>query len=416
MARFTRNRLEPLANVAGLGTWAASQMLLMITLAAVHSLDLVGVFSLGLTVFSLVMVALGLNLRLAIAVDREDRIGIAPALAIRLGTALIVYLLALASMAIYAPAPETFMAAAVLLGGRIADQVVDVFYGFQQKQGRNVVLSGSFFARGVATCLLCLCMFVWRTDPLVVILMGMLAYGAGSVLLEVALFRGRWRNEGEARLGNAIGAVLRDEKVRSFSAFPALDALHFSSFRLAVAPLLDTRMFGAFALALNAFSATQVLVTALGLTALSRLKSGVHERSADPVGQMLRECVVLGAACLGFFALCSLALSLLGAVKVIDPAMFGFFLMGNFWALLLFPFTGFIAQTSVFFGNRAGYWQAPLAGSLAFAAAALIALASSAHWPSTASYLVLCGALFLSCVVRISVSLHHLGDLSPAKL
>lgn len=415
MALTDNRRLEPLANMAGLGMWAGSQMLLMVTLAGALSLDLVGVFSLGLTVFSLLMVALGLNLRLAIAVDREDTIGIAPALAIRLATGIAVYAVALVVMRIYAPSADTFLLAAILLGGRISDQVVDLFYGFQQKLGRGLFLSASFFLRGLMTCLLCLCLFLWRAEPLTVVLVGTLAYGLGSLLLEAAWFRGGWR--GPLRLREGVDALLRHENVRSFSTFPMFDALHFSSFRLAVAPVLDTRSFGLFALAMNAFSAAQVVITALGLTSLARLKSGIHDRAPQPTRAMLREAGIYGGACLAFFALCSLAFGLLGVLKVTDPGALDLFLLGNFAALLLFPFTGFIAQGSIFYGNRAGYWQAPLAGSLVFAAsaAALVGLSRILHWPATASYFALCAALLASCVIRLAIGLHHLGSLRPAR-
>jgi hypothetical protein len=88
MAGLPPRRIDALANLAGLGLWAASQMLLAVTLASVVSLDLVGVFYLGLTVFSLLMIALGLNLRVAIAVDEGNRIAALPALVIRLATSL----------------------------------------------------------------------------------------------------------------------------------------------------------------------------------------------------------------------------------------------------------------------------------------------------------------------------------------
>lgn len=415
MALTDNKRLEPLANMAGLGMWAASQMLLMVTLAGALSLDLVGVFSLGLTVFSLLMVALGLNLRLAIAVDREDSIGIAPALAIRVATGIAVYAVALVVMRLYAPRADTFLLAAILLGGRISDQVVDLFYGFQQKLGRNLFLSASFFVRGLMTCLFCLCLFLWRTHPLTVVLAGTLVYCFGSLLLEAAWFRGSWRPA--QRLREGIETLLRHENVRSFSTFPMFDALHFSSFRLAVAPVLDTRSFGLFALAMNAFSAAQIVITALGLTSLARLKAGGHDHAAEPIRAMLRESGLYGAACLAFFAVCSLAFGLLGALKVTDPGALDLFLMGNFAALLLLPFTGFIAQGSIFYGNRAGYWQAPLAGSLAFAAAAaaLVGLSRVLHWPATASYFALCGALLASCLIRIAVSFHHFGTLRLAR-
>lgn len=410
-------RIEPLTNMAGLGLWAASQMLLTITLAGALSLTLVGVFALGLTVFSLLMVACGLNLRLAIAVDRENRIAVFPALAIRLGTALVAYVIALVVMGSYAPDRETFVLAAILLGARISDQVADVFYGFQQKLDRTLFLSSSFFLRGLATCLFCLCLFLWRAEPLAVIVAGTAAYTVGSLLLEATWFRGDWRQSHGIPLGVSVREVLRHDNVRSFSTFPMFDAAHFSAFRLAVAPVLDTRAFGLFALAMNAFSATQVLVTALGLTSLARLKAGTREHGAAPVGVMLRDAVLFGGACLAFFALCSLAFGVAGHVMAGEAWTLDLFLLGNFAALCLLPFTGFIAQGSVFYGDRAGYWQAPLAGSLVFAGAAamLIVLARVQHWPQMTSYLALCGALFASSLLRLGVSLRHLGPLKEAR-
>lgn len=410
-----QKRLEPLANITGLGMWAGSQMLLMITLARTLSLDLVGVFTLGLTVFSLLMVALGLNLRLAIAVDHQERIRLLPALAVRLGTALAVYILALAAMKLYAPRFEVFVLAALLLGGRIADQLVDIFYGFQQQASRNLRLSASFFIRGLLTCLLCLCLLLRVGTPLGIILIGTLLYCFCSLLLEVAWFPG-WRQPGTApALGEGVGRLLQHENVRSLAAFPLFDALHFSSFRLALVPVLDSQSFGLFALAANAFSAAQIVITAFGLTALTRLKA--HSRAGDPLSTMLRDAGAYGAICLGFFALCSLAFGLLGALNVTDPGALDLFLAGNFVALMSFAFTGFLGQGAIYFGNRAGCWQAPLVGSLVFASAGLllVGLGSQLGWPPMTSYFGLCGALFLSGAARIAVSLRQLGAPQPVR-
>jgi len=409
-------RLEPLANVVGMGAWAGSQLLLMVAIASALSLDVVGVFSLGLTVFSLLMVALGLNMRLAIAVDREDRIAVLPALAIRFVTALGVFAAALATMSVYAPSSAAFLFGAVLLSGRISDQLVDIFYGFQQQQGRSLMVSASFFLRGMMTCLLSVGLFLWRSPPQAFVLAGTVTYCLVSILFEIALFRGRWRPVAGGRFLSSVTEVLQDERIRSVSTFPMFDALHFSSFRLAVAPVLDPRSFGLFALAMNVFSAVQVAITALGLTALARLKSGAYERAGDPVKSMLRDAFVQGAVCVALFGLGSLVFAGLGGAKSDDPQMLDLFLVGNFLALLLFPFTAFIAQGSVFFGDRAGYWQAPLMGSVAFglAAACLAALGHRLQWHSTNAYMMLCGALFVSSLLRISVSLYRLRTPLPA--
>ena len=79
-------------------------------------------------------------------------------------------------------------------------------------------------------------------------------------------------------------------------------------------------------------------------------------------------------------------------------------------------FTGFLAQGAIFFGNRAGYWQAPLIGSLVFGAmaATIVGFGRQLSMPPMTAYLALCFAMLLSCAVRIAVSLHHLGLRRPA--
>lgn len=413
MAGIGRSRLDALANMTGLGLWAASQMLLALTLASVVSLELVGVFYLGLTVFSLLMVALGLNLRVAIAVDREGRIAPAPALAIRLATSLAVYAAALVAMKLYAHDGHSFMLAACLIGARIADQMVDIFYGFHQKSGRTLLVSLSFAFRGLLTILLCLALWLPVAGLAETIVAGSLLYLVLSLLFEVIWFR----REPAADGSNGIGAVLRNEHVQAFSLYPVFDTLHFSSFRLAVAPVFDARTFGLYALAMNAFSAAQVVISALGLTSLSRLKNGVHDAAADPTRAALREALLLGGACVAFFALCSAGFAVFAVIEMAEPRGLIQFLVGNFAALLLLPVTGFLAQNALFFGDRAAYWRAPLAGSLAFAlgAAVLAAIGSALAPPPMAIYALLCLAFLASSAVRIAVSVRHFGVLRPVE-
>ena len=410
MAGIRQGRLDALTNLAGLGLWAGSQLLLAVTLASTVSLDLVGVFYLGLTVFSLLMIALGLNLRVAIAVDDENRIAAVPALVIRLVTSLLVCAVALAAMKLYAHDAGSFGLAACLIGARIADQLVDIAYGFHQKSGRTILVSLSFAFRGVLTVLLCLALFLKIAPVGETIAAGCALYLVLSLLPELMWFRR------DADGAGGVKAVLTSENVRSFSMYPVFDTLHFSSFRLAVAPLFDARTFGLYALAMNAFSAAQVVIGALGLTSLSRLKAGAHAGADDPARAALREAAMLGGLCTAFFALCSLGFAGFGAAAMPDPRGLALFLIGNFAALLLLPVTGFLGQTALFFGNRTAYWRAPLAGALAFAAGAMATIVTGRLLgsPPMPLYALLCAAFLVSSALRIGISLQHAAALRPA--
>ena len=189
---------------------------------------LIGIVSLGLGIFAVVTLFLGLNLRVAAVTDRDDFIGYAVALRARLFACIVAMALAVGGMALAGATSAELLAVSLLVSARIPDQISDAATGFYLRDGRQSRLSGSFLVRGIATLGVVALAWVWGWS--------VLALGAGMLVAATIATIGydllpeRGRHAGGPR--HSIIALIRS--TWRISPYPALDLLHVNSLRFAL--------------------------------------------------------------------------------------------------------------------------------------------------------------------------------------
>lgn len=394
------------ANAAGQGIWAAGQMAVLIFLSHQGLQRLVGVFSLGLGVFAVATLFLGLNLRVAISTDREDAIGFRTALQARLLACLVAWPLAVATMAFVGAPQHELIAAALLVGARIPDQLSDVIAGFYVRDDRQRRISRSFMMRGsFAIAAVAVTWGLGATLPTLGLLALLAAVGA-TLVSDIVPERRRHVGKPAKPLRDLIG------RTWSISPYPALDSLHVNSLRFALAMVTGPAFYGLVAIAQVLYSPFQVVMTAFGFGYLVEAKRAHDDGGARALKRHVRKGLLIGGSIgLGFVLTCLFLPDFLArllfadmAAQSADPLLVAAIAIG------LSPLCGFLSLCIITGSDRTSYLSAPLVGlAIVWAIMPLLLLVNLPQRATASEAALIVACLFaLSYVARLIVSLRAL--------
>lgn len=350
--------LPVVASAGGQAVWAAGQMAVLILLSHMGLQRLVGIYSLGLGVFTVVTLLLGLNLRVAISTDRSEAIGLKAAVAARTIACFVALPLAIAAMWAASAGPGELAVSAMLLASRIPDQLSDVVTGFYLRDNRQALISRSFMLRGSVT--VAVVALSWILGWTVLTMAGLMLAAAGIVTLghdvlpETRLHRG----EHSRPLSDLIRAT------RGISAYPALDSLHVNSLRFVLVATTGPAFYGLVAIAQLLYTPFQILMNALGFSYLRNARRA-HEVGGERAlwNHVLLGLVLGGLIGIGFVITCLALPDFLARLLFADKAGAAAEpLKVAAIALGAAPLCGFLSLCVVTGENRRSYLAAPVFG------------------------------------------------------
>lgn len=277
-----RDLLSTSVIMGGQAGWAVAQALLMIALVRFGGLELAGLFTLALAVFTPACLFTGLNLRSLIAVDNEHAIDIRTALVVRAGS--VISALLLCAIVLYFAAgglTANWLIAMGLIVARGADQSADVTMGWYQRNNRLQLIGRSYFARGAATIVPFGLVLLFGGSIALAALATLAANWVTHLAIDLRpIFRHRFESSpvSPAQLVRSLGGGLAS------APYPFLDSLYFNSLRYGVVIFFGTETLGLLGVAQTLYVPLQLAITAAGYTYLTRARALVL--SADRSGQL----------------------------------------------------------------------------------------------------------------------------------
>jgi len=329
--------------LAGQVVWAAAQVLVVLTLARQGSLELLGLYTLGLAIYSPACLILGLNMRVIVAIDSNDKLHFLPAMKIRATTALVSLLPTIAFVCLYGNAEDSTVAVLLLLG-RFADQGSDLAVGFHQKHGLHNKIGTSLIARGIA-CGAPFAYFSYLYDSVA------LGAFASSVLTFVAFaivdFHGAGKTDGAYQKQSVREFIFLIKDKMQSAPYPFLDSIFLNSLRYAVAIFLSAQALGVLAVVQTLYSPIQLIVSSVGHVYVTKARKLVNSESKLELSKHYRMAIICSLILNFLFILLSLLLpaSVLSHIFTTDPYQTKNFLILFALGVVPLPICGFVALT-----------------------------------------------------------------------
>jgi O-antigen/teichoic acid export membrane protein len=265
-------RQSSLLVVGGQVLWALGQAAVVLLLASNSMISLVGLLTLGLSVFAPICLVGGLNLRTLIAIDDSNSISIAVAIRLRFIFALFALAITVALLNIVSDNPEELIVVVALLGTRVADQLSDIAVGGFQRSGHHELIARSFAVRGAACAIPFGILWFLNGSVLVAAVASCLAALGATVVFDL-----RPQLTTTAACPPDGGPNLVDffkglGKSLFTAPFPLLDSLHFNCFRYAIFMLASLEVLGLVGIAQTLYAPVQLLISAMGYRYLTKAR------------------------------------------------------------------------------------------------------------------------------------------------
>ena len=364
---------ESVPIVGGQALWAVSQALIVFVIANQGRLELLGVFTLGLGIFTPLCLLGSFNLRTLLAIDSEETIDFRAALTLRILVSVVSLLIT--GLVIYPVAGDRkdLFLVVTLVAVRISDQLSDIAVGHFQRNGTMGRIGSSFAVRGCA---------VFIPFASVLLSGGGLSRAAACALggsLAASCIFDLWPclRETDKSASSTITNLVKGlgTTIRT-SPFPALDSLHTNTLRFGVYLFMSTKTLGLVGVAQALYAPIQLIIGAMGYIYLAEAKSLVDEGTELDARRHVWRGVTLG-----FVPGC---MFLVFAVLVPEAALKSVFdlpggelraaILVVAIAMLPLPSCGFTAQALVARSNYKHYVLGPLVGLAVFWVGALLIL------------------------------------------
>lgn len=408
------------ANIVGQAVWAAGQMAVLIFLSHEGLQELVGVYAVGMGVFAVATMLLGLDLRVAVSTDRKDAIGFRTAIMARAIACAIALPAAAVSMALMTPGRGEFIVATVLVAARVADQLSDVVVGFYVRDSIRNAIARSFLFRGLAVLgAVCLAWILgWSVTAM--------AWTALAAVI-LASLAADLIPEARARACSPSGHSL-SHLIRSTwktSPYPALDTLHVNSLRFALVIVTGPAFYGLVALAQVIYTPFQIFMSAVGYGYLADARTAHDKGGGELLKRQVRNGLLLGGFIGGsFIASCLFLPQIFVDLLFADAAAAaGGALIVTAIGLGLSPLCGFLSLCVVTGSNRASYLGAPIFGLLMVWVGTGLLLLIRAGGATLGTYeaaLIIASIFAISFAARTALSLRALASVirsgNPAKV
>ncbi|ABA81569.1 hypothetical protein GQF56_21700 [Rhodobacter sphaeroides] len=342
--------------------WAASQAAVLLATAHTSSYEIIGSFSVGLSIFAPLCLLTGLNLRVAMAVSDPPKISPSTALLLRSTTTLACFILAGAITYLVSASSETGRSAILLLALRSFDQISDVSVGYFQQRNQRSNVGRSFLVRGLGNLAPFLVAFELGFS-----LDGALVISLLSTVLVVAYFdilpvtRTSVRSVGHNR--NCIRSLIRS--TWSISALhPVLDSLQANMLRYLCLMAASTHFMGVLALAQMMFVPFQLIVTATGYITLENSRKARQAGDKSGLKRYLFRSASFGlvASVLTALTIQSLPSQILDLVFHAEPDAVRESILMVGLAILFWASCGYLSQGLIVSDQHTRYFLAPLIG------------------------------------------------------
>ena len=250
--------------IGGQGIWALAQALTVIVLSHFESIELVGIYTLGLAFFSPLCLLGSLNLRTLLAIDTDKHINLNAAYQFRAIVIFISLILTAVFLFISSSDLERLKIAILLVAVRSSDQMSDVATGDFQRTNKHYMIALSYMMRGLASIL-----------PLSIVLMlnGSLLLAAAltlftSVCVTVAFdivptIRNEKNKNNKSDIRNLINTL---GKSLWSAPYPFMDNFHFNSLRYSIFLLASTSVLGVVSAAQTMYAPIQLIINLLSNT------------------------------------------------------------------------------------------------------------------------------------------------------
>jgi len=166
-------KTNSLWNLIGNLIYALTQWGMLVVIAKYGSVEMVGIFTLGLAITAPIMLLTNLNLRVAIATDTYSEYSFGNYFALRIITLIVFYLILCLILVIGNYEIETIIVILALGLAKIIESFSDIMFGLMQKNERMDWIAISRIIKGLLS-LLSLFILLWLTGNLFVSILGLL--------------------------------------------------------------------------------------------------------------------------------------------------------------------------------------------------------------------------------------------------
>lgn len=261
---FSNSRFSTILTVGGQSIWALSQALLIVILSLREGIELVGLFTASLSVFSPICLIGSLNLRNLLAIDNEKSISLKEALLIRSVVVTLAITVSLALFTSIQTGDQNSLVILILLGIRSLDQLSDLGVGFHQRQGNHIRIALSFAGRGLSSLLPYILAY---TDHITIIEASLAALIITAIW---CIFGDLLPMFADSKNKFAKLPILRRPGIFKLATFPVTDSLHVNSLRYLTIINGSTLQLGLLGISQTVYSSIQLVTTALGYSYLAR--------------------------------------------------------------------------------------------------------------------------------------------------
>lgn len=354
--------------VGGQAIWALGQAAVVLLLASKSMISLVGLLTLGLSIFAPLCLVGGLNLRTLIAIDDSNSISIAIAVRLRVIFTLLALTITVALLHIISDNPKDLMVVVALLGTRVADQLSDIAVGGFQRSGRHELIARSFAVRGFACSIPFALVWIPTGNLLVAAMASCVAAMGATAIFDL---RPQLTKRSAFPMDNVPNLVdfFKGLGKSIFTApFPLLDSLHFNGFRYAIFMLASLEVLGLVGIAQMLYTPVQLVISAMGYRYLTKARQLKVHGTHSAFQRHVRVGTLLGLwPGIAFLLLvATVPASLLGLIFVEQPGVGREILLVVGIVMLPLGAAGFASGSLVARGDVFSYLIGPVIGLLAF--------------------------------------------------
>lgn len=268
--------------VVGQGVWAAGQAITALFLVRFGSVEQLGLYSLGLSIYAPACLALGFNLRVLVAIDNDNQLSFVQALRFRFASVAVALLPAIVIMFTIGTEKDAVIASLLLLG-RMADQVADLTSGFHQRHGNHESIGASWAARGIATSLPLLLSLAFKDSLPIAAALSSICALLSLWLTDIKALRKHPSTQNK----DTLRGFLRFLGTHIHSApYPFIDSLFYNSLRYSIGICISTEALGFLAVAQIIYTPVQLLISAIGYTFLTDARAAAAAANTQALSRL----------------------------------------------------------------------------------------------------------------------------------
>lgn len=399
-------RKETFYITVGQGIWAASQALLVLYLTYNGQMKLLGLYTLGLAIYTPICLAGGLNLRNLLSIDTENKIQPHLAIIFRIIVATVAIPITSLALYVYDKGSELWIISTILIAARISDQVSDVCAGVYQKQSKYRIIGLSYALRGVAN-IIPFVLSILITSNLKVASISVLITTIISTFVIDAYPTILRSIKDEFAGQNNIMDLFRSIRPSILSSpFPLLDSLHMNSLRYALSFNYSAETMGLIGLAQTLYSPIQLLITSIGYTNITKVKIIVHSKNNNNLNNNLIIGMLIALVPSIILMTIIILLNSFLLINVSSHYEFNMIVVAIFLSYIPLAMSGFVSQAMISAGLMREYIISPLIGIIVF----LFLFALSNYLINT-NIIIIFLMFIASGVIRLSYALYNTYNL-----